>query len=175
MCSELLCTGQIWEFCAQRPLETLSSCIISERNVRLKTQAGKKKTLNVNIHLRQNRNFHRGTTLPVLVELLFSLNVRNPEKSTKKTTLVMSLPVSFLQVRCGGSGRWFRPLRATAGPARPRWSSGSPVRSDPATAGSTAPGPSVGWRCVNEPRRLIINDCIDLRQQDAASTGRRLG
>ncbi len=62
----------------------------------------------------------------------------------------MSLPVSFLQVRCGGGGRWFRPLRATGGPALLRWSSGSPALSDPATAGSTAPGPSVGWRYVNK-------------------------
>lgn len=65
-------------------------------------------------------------------------------------SLMMSLPVCFLQVRCGGGGRWFRPLRATAGPALHRWSSGSPALSDPATAGSTAPGPSVGWRYINK-------------------------
>ena len=63
---------------------------------------------------------------------------------------MMSLPVCFLQVRCGGSGQWSRPLRATAGPALLRWSSGSPALSDPATAGSTAPGPSVGWRYINK-------------------------
>lgn len=56
----------------------------------------------------------------------------------------------FLQVRCGGGGRWFRPLRATAGPALLRWSSGSHVLSGPATVGGTAPGLSVGWRWVNK-------------------------
>lgn len=58
----------------------------------------------------------------------------------------MHLPLSFLQVRCGGGGRWFRPLRGTADHALLRWSSGSRVLFDPAIAGSTAPGPSVGWR-----------------------------
>lgn len=88
-----------------------------------------------------------------------------------KPSLMMSLPVLCLQVRCGGSARWFRPLRATAGPAPRRWSSGSPVPSVPATGGSTVPGPSVGWRCVNTPwhhnliQPLIINGCMDVPQQ----------
>ena len=62
----------------------------------------------------------------------------------------MSLAVWFLQVRCGAGGRWFRPLRATGGPAPHRWNSGSPALSDLATGGSTAPGLSVGWRYVNK-------------------------
>ena len=80
---------------------------------------------------------------------------------------ILSLP----QVRCGGSGQWFRPLRAMVGPAPLRWSSGNPAPSDPATGGSTAPGPSVGLRCVNKSdhysliQAFNLNACIDCCQQ----------